>query len=103
LPPGAATSPLRIDFGSALTTIDIASIRLTKGGTNYFAVSEETRFDSIDVRGDAKRLPSQSTLRVRVTGIDPRLHLPVVKLPDEEATPVIVHMRLRVQQSVADA
>ena len=35
-PPGALASPLRIDFVSALTTIDVASIRLTQGRAHLF-------------------------------------------------------------------
>lgn len=96
LPPGAAAAPLRIDFVSAFTTIEIASIRLTKGGTTHFSLSDKTGFDSIAVRGDAGRLPSQIMLRLEVTGIDPQLYLPVVNLPSDQETPAILEMEIRV-------
>ena len=64
LPPDAGAAPLRIDFVSALTTIEIASIRLTKGTVLYSAASKQD-FESIDVRGDAERLPDGNVLRFR--------------------------------------
>src|SRR6478672_8579409 len=64
LPPGAGAAPLRIDFVSALTTIEIASLRVAGALT-------QPEFESIDVRGDAERLANDSLLRFRITGIDP--------------------------------
>ena len=95
LPPGAAASPLRIDFGSALTTIEIASVRLTKGAAILFAVDDAMGFDSIKIGGDVEPLPDPKQLRLRVTGIDPQLYLPVIDLPAGDE-PVILEMRLRV-------
>jgi hypothetical protein len=96
LPPDAGAAPLRIDFVSALTTIEIASIRVTKGATTFFAADEETGFDAIRMAGDAERVPGHA-LRLRVTGIDPQLHLPAVTLPVDEA-PSMLEMRLQVLQ-----
>jgi len=87
LPTGAGAAPLRIDFVSALTTIEIASIRLSNAST-------QPDFDSIDVRGDAERLSDESLLRFKVTGIDPQLHLPAIETPADR--PLFVEMRLRV-------
>ena len=97
LPPDAGAAPLRIDFVSALTTIEIASIRLTKGTVLYSAASKQD-FESIDVRGDAERLPDGNVLRFKITGIDPQLYLPSISLP--ETAPLILQMRLQVLPSL---
>jgi len=94
LPPNARAAPLRIDFVSALTTIEIASIRLTKGDAICFAADEDSEFDMIQVAGDAERIPGRA-FRLRVTGIDPQLYLPAVQLPADEA-PAFLEIRLRV-------
>ena len=94
LPPDAGAAPLRIDFVSALTTIEIASIRLTKRDTICFTVDEDNGFDTIRIAGDAERVPGH-VLRLRVTGIDPQLYLPVINLPTGAGT-LILHLRLRV-------
>ena len=95
LPPGAGAAPLRIDFVSALTTIEIASIRLTKGAVTSFAAPETVGFEAIKTGGDAERLPDSTPLRFRVTGIDPQLYLPAVDLPKGNE-PLLLEMRLRV-------
>jgi hypothetical protein len=95
LPPGAGAAPLRIDFVSALTTIDIASIRLRKAGSTYFSAPEETGFDSVRVNGDAERLAHPTALRLKITGIDPQLYLPVVALPSSQE-PLVLELRLQV-------
>ncbi len=94
LPPDAGAAPLRIDFVSALTTIKIASIRLTKGTTTFFAADEETDFDAIQIAGDAERIADHA-LCLRVTGIDPQMYLPAVGVPVDES-PSVLEMRLRV-------
>jgi hypothetical protein len=96
LPPQAGAAPLRIDFVSALTTIEIASIRLTKRNAICFAADQETGFDMVRVAGDAERIAGHA-LRLRVTGIDPQLYLPAVNVPAGEA-PFVLEMRLRVFQ-----
>src|SRR5437588_2751555 len=95
LPRDAAAAPLRIDFVSALTTIEISSIRLVKGEAEFFSAAEKSDFDSIAIGGDAERLPGAELLRFRITGIDPQLYLPAIELPAGEA-PLIIHLRLRV-------
>jgi len=94
LPPHAGAAPLRIDFVSALTAIEIASIRLTKQNTVYFTVDDGTGFDTIRIGGDAERLAGR-TLQFRVTGIDPQLYLPGIHLPADQA-PTVLQIRLRV-------
>ena len=91
----AAASPLRIDFVSALTMIEVASIRLTKGDTTCFAAEDETGFEMIRIAGDLERLPAAKLLRLRVTGLDPQLYLPAIDLPAAEE-PLVLSMRLRV-------
>jgi Methyltransferase domain len=93
LPRGAGAAPLRIDFVSALTTIEIASIRLTKGNETVFVADDNTGFDAIRIAGDAERLAG-SGFRLRVTGIDPQLYLPAIATPGDQ--PPFVKMRLRV-------
>ena len=95
LPPEARASPLRIDFASALTTIDIASIRLAKGGSTCFSCPEGTGFDTIGLGGDVQRLPHSEVLRLKITGVDPQLYLPAVSLPSGNE-PLVLQMRLRV-------
>jgi Methyltransferase domain len=100
LPPGAAASPLRIDFVTALTTIDVTSIRLAKAGSTYFSASEETGFDSIALSGDVERLAHPTALRLKITGVDPQLYLPVLALPSSEE-PLVLQMRLQVSAMTA--
>lgn len=95
LPPGASASPLRIDFVTPLTTIDLASIRLTKGGSTYFFAPEETGFDSIAFRGDVERLAHSTALRLKITGVDPQMFLPAMALPPGEE-PLLLYLHLRV-------
>jgi hypothetical protein len=95
LPPGAGAAPLRIDFVSALTTIEIASIRLTKGAVTCFAAPDSVEFEAIKSGGDVERLPDSTPLRLRVTGVDPQLYLPPVDLPAGEE-PLLLEMRLRI-------
>jgi hypothetical protein len=94
LPPDAGAAPLRIDFVSALTTIEIASIQVTKGDAACFTADENIGFDMVRVGGDAERTAGQ-TLLIRVTGIDPQLYLPAIDLPADEA-PAVLQIRLRV-------
>ena len=95
LPLGAGAAPLRIDFVSALTTIEVASLRLTKGSSTYFAAPDATGFEAIKIGGDVERLPNPTPLRLRVTGVDPQLYLPAVNLPAGHE-PLLVEMRLRI-------
>jgi hypothetical protein len=94
LPHGAGAASLRIDFVSALTTIEIASIRLTKQDVICFSADQGTGFDMIRLAGDAERIAGRA-LRLRVTGIDPQLYLPAITLPAGDA-PSVLEMRLRV-------
>jgi hypothetical protein len=96
LPADAGAAPLRIDFVSALTTIELASIQLTKGTAACFAANEETGFDAIRIAGDAERIAGHAFC-LRVTGIDPQMYLPPVDLPAGKA-PLVLEMRLRVLQ-----
>lgn len=93
LPPGAGAAPLRIDFVSALTTIEIAAIRVTADNREYFSATTTADFDAIAICGDAERLPDDKLLRFRITGIDPQLYLPRIESPGES---LVVELRLRV-------
>jgi hypothetical protein len=100
LPEGALASPLRIDFVSPLTTIDVVAISLTKGGRTYFSAIDKTGFDSIALSGDVERLAEPTALRLKITGVDPQLYLPLVALPSAEE-PLVLHLRLRVSEMSA--
>ena len=89
LPPGAGAAPLRIDFVSALTTVEIASIRVA---------GERVALDSIALCGDGEKLPGENALRFKVTGIDPQLYLPAIETP-ADTEQLVVEMRLRVISS----
>jgi len=95
LPPHAGAAPLRIDFVSALNTIEIESIRVTRGATAGFAAADQAGFARIKLAGDAEPLPDPNRFRFRVTGIDPQLYLPVIDVPADDA-PFVMHLRLRV-------
>ncbi|MDP9004362.1 MAG: class I SAM-dependent methyltransferase [Verrucomicrobiota bacterium] len=97
LPPGAGASPLRIDFCSALTTIEIESIRLTMAGHVQYAATDEQGFNAISLAGDVERMPHPNALQLAVTGVDPQLHLPPIELSDGEG-PLMLQMRLKVLQ-----
>ena len=96
LPAAAGAAPLRVDFVSALTIIEIASIRLIKGSTTFLALDEQTGFETVRLGGDAEPMPGPA-LCLRVTGIDPQLYLPAVDSPSGDA-PFVLAMRLRVLQ-----
>jgi hypothetical protein len=98
LPPGAGAAPLRIDFVSALTTIEIATIQLTRGSDTCFAAEDGKGFETITTGGDVERLPDSNGLHLRVTGIDPQLYLPPIDHPPGDAR-LSLQMRLRVLPS----
>jgi Methyltransferase domain len=98
LPPDAGAAPLRIDFVSALTSIEVASIVVSKGNAIAFFATEQTGFASIIVAGDAELLPHPSFLKLRITGIDPQLFLPPLSLPSGSGL-LTLQMRLRVEPS----
>ncbi|MEP6955332.1 MAG: class I SAM-dependent methyltransferase [Chthoniobacterales bacterium] len=95
LPAGAGAAPLRIDFLSAFTTIDIAQLSLKCAGQTLFHAEGWPAWDAIRVAGDAVCSEHPSYLRVEVTGIDPQLYLPPVPIAagTSQAT---LHLLLRV-------
>ena len=93
LPKGAAGAPLRIDFISPFPVVDVGRIRLKVSGNTCYDAAADRHFDGITLAADAERVPNPKFLRVRITGIDPQLHLPMVAIPPEEV--VEVHLRLR--------
>ena len=95
LPPGAGAAPLRLDFFSALTTIDLAALQLSSDRAQYFTAQAPGEFDRIRIAGDAERVPHTQYLRLRITGVDPQLYLPPVELTDKSA-PIRLRLKLRV-------
>jgi SAM-dependent methyltransferase len=95
LPRGAGAAPLRIDFMSDLTVIDVASIEVETKTATLFRASDPESFKTIAVAGDAQAIPHPEYLRLRVTGIDPQLILPGLPPVSPDET-VEVKLRLRV-------
>ncbi|MEO5721703.1 MAG: class I SAM-dependent methyltransferase, partial [Chthoniobacterales bacterium] len=102
LPLGAGTAPLRLDFYSALTTIDLSVIRLTSEQETYFCAEDSAGFDRIRLAGDATRLPHSQYLRVQVTGVDPQLHLPAVDVSANEQLALSLRVRVNATKPAGD-
>lgn len=102
LPPGAGAAPLRIDFVSPFTVVDIAKIEVVHDGKVFFSAADAAAFNEIRVGGDATRLPHQDWLRLQITGYDPQLYLAPIDLPrDAVDTAVIIALRVSVDDSAA--
>lgn len=95
LPSGAGARPLRIDFMRTLDLIEITRVSVTAGTREYFSASNADEFKRVAVEGDAERLPHSEYLRLRITGIDPQLVLPVLEIGPNEGK-LQVELRLRV-------
>lgn len=91
---GAGASPLRIDFLSAFTSIEVASIRVTTAATTAFVAEHIGDFDTITVAGDAVRQPHASHLALKITGVDPQLYIPALQLDDGSAGAVSIRLRV---------
>lgn len=102
LPIGAGGAPLRIDFLSALTTIELSMIRVWANGDVIFAAETSTDFDRIRVAGDAQHLPHPQYLRLQITGVDPQLYLPPIAAVSESAL-LRAELRLRVSRDAPDS
>jgi hypothetical protein len=84
---------VRIDFYSALTTIEIAAIEICGGDHNVvYQATTAHSFGAIASLGDCVR-QSLDPFRIEVTGVDPQLHLPSFPEPRSHLT---VKMQLRV-------
>jgi SAM-dependent methyltransferase len=95
LPPNAGAAPLRIDFMSELTVIDVASVQVATQSATLFRGSDPQGFKAIALAGDAELLAHPNYLRLKVTGIDPQLILPSLPLVTADET-LEVRLRLRV-------
>lgn len=96
LPNGAGANPLRIDFVSAFTVVDVESLQVTQAdGTVLFAAATAAEFDAVQVAGDCVREPSPKGLQLRITGIDPQLYLPPLASAGETER-LTVRLKLRV-------
>jgi SAM-dependent methyltransferase len=95
LPAGTGARPLRIDFMRALDFIELARLSVFAGERQYFFAATADQFRTIAVEGDAERLPHLEFLRLRITGVDPQLILPVLETHPAEAK-LTLELRLRV-------
>ena len=95
LPRDAGVAPLRIDFVSPLTILEITSLRLTRGSETVFHATDRAQFDNVALAGDVERLQHPNHLLLKITGIDPQLYLPSIQ-PYEGADDFVLEMRLRV-------
>ena len=97
LPAATPISGIRIDFVSALTIIEIAAITVeTKSGDLMFGATTAAEFESVALLGDCSRL-ALAPLTIKVTGIDPQLHLSPCS--PGGVGPLLVRMQLRVKTS----
>ncbi len=95
LPAGAGAAPLRIDFVSAYTTIDIACVEVAAGSSLLFRASDATAWPAVKVAGDAEVQSHPAYLRLRITGLDPQLYLPPLGVAAaEEALRVTLQLRV---------
>jgi Methyltransferase domain len=92
LPPAAQARPLRIDFVSPLTILEIAWLRLRRGKEICFQAESAAQFDEIALAGEVARLPNATHLRLQVTGMDPQLILPPIAGGN-----FLLQMRMRVE------
>ena len=99
LPRDAGISPLRIDFVSPLTIIEVASLRLTSDGVVRFQAANEKAFATIVCSGDGERLPDFNFLRLRITGMDPQLYLPAMESTPGERLALEMHLRVLPDQA----
>ena len=95
LPRGAGAAPLRLDFLSTFTVVDLSLIRLASSTETFYLAENAAAFDRIKIAGDAERRPHKRYLRVKVTGVDPQLYFPPLDLP-EEGQEISLTLRLRV-------
>lgn len=94
LPTEDTITGMRIDFLSALTTIEIAAITVESAtGELIYRANRAIEFESIRLLGDCVRR-SLDPFVVAVTGVDPQLHLPPFSRASNGA---VVRLRLRVQ------
>lgn len=94
LPRGAKAWPLRVDFVSALTEIQIARIRVFDGAQLLFEAGELPGFAPLHLAGDLEKLSDMPVLRLKITGVDPQIYLPPV--PGGNDVPIELRMRIRV-------
>jgi glycosyltransferase involved in cell wall biosynthesis len=96
LPPREPINHLRIDFLSALTSIEIAEIAVeSSAGEVIYRANRADQFEAIRPAGDCERQSLEPFLIV-VTGVDPQLHLPSFQ-PTEG--PLLVRLRVCVKAS----
>jgi hypothetical protein len=98
LPPNAGAAPLRIDFMSDLTIIDVASVEVGTKTATLFRAGNAQEFKAVALAGDAESMPHPDYLRLKVTGIDPQLILPSLA-PVEGAEAIEVKLRLRISKA----
>ena len=95
LPTKGVITGLRIDFYSALTTIEIAEIEVkADAGVTGYRASSPVEFEAISLGGDCVR-SGLDPFVVQITGVDPQLHLPSLA-PSGAPDRITVHLRLRV-------
>jgi SAM-dependent methyltransferase len=93
LPPNADAAPLRIDFISSMPVIDVAAIEVSTATATIYRARDSQSFETVALAGDADRMAHPDYLRLRITGVDPQLILPVLSAVSE---PLQVKLRLRV-------
>lgn len=98
LPRGDAPAPLRIDFVSPFTIIELKSLKVNAGDNELFSACSGADFDRVRTAGDCSREVDGNVLRLRITGIDPQLHLPELRI---DAPDLKISLTLRVSAATA--
>ena len=93
LPVNAGPMWLRIDFVSPFTRIDIKAVSVSANAAEFFRANSPAEFDRIRIAGDCEREPGSDYLRLKITGIDPQLYLPELRVHSSDVT---VSLMLRV-------
>ena len=100
VPAELPVSRLRIDFYSALTSVEISTIELRDEiGRSIYQAKNSAAFGALVLAGDV-RPRSLDPFRIQITGVDPQLHLPAFEPP---VVNPILRMRLRVTLAGGDA
>ena len=95
LPPGAGSSPLRIDFVCPSTVVELKYIRVDSLGQVRFEAANVNEFNAVELAGDLERVADAECLRLKITGVDPQLRLPIFETTPA-SDPLTVRLRLRI-------
>ena len=94
LPQGAGAAPLRLDFFSALTLVDVSALRVEGDGQTLFSAETPEEFDRVAIGGDAERRPHASHLQLQITGVDPQIYLPEIRATTSDRLTLSIRLKI---------